>query len=530
MTCDLRTEPVIRVLRHRSDHNATDHDVADRVVVDDSEIVESLVGFRDVLLHAHEIIDLAVPIPAAAAYLLRVLYTLSARVTGLDQAVNQREFEQLRATLAKAGRFDSDAIQDYLDADNQAGRWELFDSAWPWLQDPRLVDQAERKNINAVVATRPGQNSPIWWQHTWDERAPALDPEQALYWLLAQHGYGSGGAGGVRRINGTGDQYMSAGPLRGTISFYPLGRTLFETLLAGIPAPATAINTGEDLAPWEAHELPDPLSQPPGPTWPAGLLLGQSRHAILFISDSAGRCAEHCYFTWAYKKRHAPLADPYTIQVRNALGEMKPRMADANRAIWRDVDALLMDTEGHHRPPVVGNVITLPLGWQDALRFRVHGWDQDRKATDRMMFTATTPPLLPWMVENDPAAAECAGVLHRAAEDMAEALRSALRSAYRSLGTGSPGKSHGKDVPWIPVASRYYWPRAEYLFWRLLGQRTPDNSHREFLAIAQDAVDAATKPTAHHLPVAREVARAHTALRRYASRANTTPNRTDDGQ
>lgn len=309
MTCDLRDEPVIRVLRHRVGHDAPQHAPA-APVVDHDGVVEDMVGFRDVLLHAHEIIDLAVPIPAAAAYLLLVLYTLTARVTGLDQATHQREFEQRRTTVARAGRLDPDALRAYLDADNQAGRWELFDQAWPWLQDPRLVEQAERKNINAIVATRPGQHSPIWWQHTWDERAPALEAEGALYWLLAQHGYGSGGTGGVRRINGTGDQHMSAGPLRGTISFYPLGCNLFQTLVAGIPAPATATGTGTDLAPWETTELPDPLSQPPIATWPAGLLLGQSRHAILLVPDSAGRCAEHCYFTWAYKKRHPPYADP----------------------------------------------------------------------------------------------------------------------------------------------------------------------------------------------------------------------------
>jgi CRISPR system Cascade subunit CasA len=251
MTCDLRDEPVIRVLRHRAGLDTAERTTPVCDTSADGEAVEDVVGFRDVLLHAHQIAELAVPIPAAAAYLLRVLYTLAARVTGLDQAGNQRDFEQLRTMAAKAGRFDPDAVGNYLDSDNQAGRWELFDPTWPWLQDPRLVEQAERKNINAVVATRPGQNSPIWWQHTWDERAPALDPEEALYWLLAQHGYGSGGAGGVRRVEGTGDQYMSAGPLRGTISFYPLGRTLFETLLAGIPAPATATGAGKDVAPWQ---------------------------------------------------------------------------------------------------------------------------------------------------------------------------------------------------------------------------------------------------------------------------------------
>lgn len=190
-----------------------------------------------------------------------------------------------------------------------------------------------------------------------------------------------------------------------------------------------------------------------------------------------------------------------------------------------------MDTDDHHRPAVVRDVTTLPLDWQDTLRFRALGWDQDRQSTDRMMFTATTPPLLPWMAENDPVVAECAGALHQAAEDMAKELRKALGTAYRSLGTGSPGRSQKrKEVPWVPVATRFYWPRAERLFWRMLDQRTLNHPHRDFLAIALAAVDAATKATAHHLPVAREVARARATLWRYASQAHSTPNRTDDDQ
>lgn len=516
MTCDLRTEPLISV-QARSEVDGVDGNVI-------------LVGLRELLLHAHDYTDLAITIPPAAAGMLRVLYTLAARVTGIDQARTRAEFEQMRAQAAARGRFDETAVDGYLYRADLDNRWDLFDGKWPWLQDPHLAAQAELKPVNVLDPTRPGSNSPIWWQHTWDHHAPALPTGVALCWLLAHHWYGSGGTGGVRHVGKVRTHYMSAGPLRGTVSFSPLGRTLFETLIAGIPSPATATGTGVDAAPWEITERPDPLSQPPEATWPAGLLAGQSRHAVLLVPDATGNRVEGCYFTWGYKERHLPIADPYTIQDRRNDEAWHPRPADATRAVWRDVDALLADHAAHRRPPVLTDMLTLPDKWQPHLRVRVHGWDQDRKATDRMMFTATTPTLLRWMNENDPEAADAITRLHTAAEDIADVLRSALRTAYRSLGTGSPGRSKNKDVPWLAPAEAIYWPNAETLFWWSLHQRSFDQPYRAFLRIALDAVEAATRHIAHHPPVARELAKATRYLRNFAEKKNPRLKETADAQ
>lgn len=508
MPFDLRVEPSIPVFSSAEAGHGPD--------------TVEWVGLRQLLLRAHRYTDLAVMSPPAAAGMLRVLLTIAARITGLDKTTSRSEFEERRFDVAESGKFSVGSIDDYLYRNDLDERWHLFDPVWPWLQDPRLVEEAELKSVNVLDPSRPADNTPIWWQHTSNAHAPDIEAKYALQCLLAHHWYGSGGTGGTRRVGGVGDQHMSAGPLRGTVSFYPLGRTLFETLIAGIPAPGTAPGTGDDLAPWEVGERHDPLGQPPEATWPGGLLTGQSRHAILMVPTDDETSVQGCYLTWSYKHRHLPITDPYTIQDR-ANDVWRPRPARAARAVWRDLDALLADRDGQRRPAVLAATSTLPVEWQAALRVRVHGWDQDRQSRDRLVFTSTTPELLRWSYENDPDAADGAAELHAAAEDVHDVLCIALRRAYKNLGTGSSSARKPDDIPWIAPAQTHYWPEAEALFWRLLQERQFDLAYRAFLAPALQAVESATRHLGHHPAVAREAAGVVTALHRYVATKNPPP-------
>lgn len=496
----------------------------------DRDGTPAMLGLRELLVRAHELADLAITVPPAAAGMLRVLYTITARITGLDQQRTHERFTRLRTTiLTEHHRLREADVDAYLD--KYAHRWRLFDSAWPWMQDPRLVEQAEPKLVNALDITRPGDNSPIWWNHTHAGHAPPIAPDVALQWLLVHLYYGSGGAGGVRRIDGVGDQYMSAGPLRGTVSFYPLGDTLFETLIAGIPTPGTVdeANAGDDVAPWEADVRHDPLGHPPAPSWPAGLLTAQHRHGLLLIPDAESRAVDGCYLTWAWKKRHPPMRDPYAIMERRNDGSWAPRTASADRAVWRDVDALLVENEDYERPAVLLGALSLPDELQDRLRVRAIGFDQDRKATNSAWYTATTPQVIRYMQEHDMARALGARAMHTAAEEIAGVMSSALRNAYRALGTGTPGKPT-RDATWLAPAETHYWPRAGELFMQALTAATFDEPHRAYALIAIDAVRAATDHEAHLPAVAREVAAAETYLRNFAAKKDPRPAKeTTDG-
>lgn len=482
MTYDLRTEPAFPVTRH--DGSTT------------------RLGLRDLLTDAHMLRHLDVAIPPAESGMLRILYTITARVTGLDSYHDSDDWAQRRRDVLARGRLDPAAVDTYL----AKHCWDLFDPQRPWMQDPRLAVQAERKTSNVLDMTRPPDNSAIWWRHTHVDHAPPIPPHEALQWLVVHHYYGSGGTGGRRAVN-SGDktlssQHMSSGPLRAAVVFYPLGRSLFETLLAGIPAP-THTSDG-DAAPWEA-ELHDPLTAPPAPTWPAGILTGQSRHALLLTSS--GNEVDGCYLTWGWKERHTPIRDPYCIHdIDPKDPEPKPRRADASRAAWRDLDGLLADRPTHTRPAVLADSLTLPDDVQDHIRVRAIGWHQDRQASNTAWYVSETPPLLRYMDEHDPDRAALAETLTTTADKVHMVLRKALRTAWQAADLGDP-----KHCSWLATADDLYWPAAERAFWRHLDSNTSPG--REFVRAAVNAIDTATTPHATQLAIARETARAIRTVR-----------------
>ncbi|MEV0681704.1 type I-E CRISPR-associated protein Cse1/CasA [Actinosynnema sp. NPDC050436] len=510
--CDLRTDAVLRV------------EFADGS--------DGKVGLRELLLRAHEITDLALTMPPAFAGALRVLYVIAARVTGLDKIVDAGgdpgdEWQQRRNEALRRGRFVGAEVDKYLET--HSSRWNLFCARWPWWQDPRLGEQAELKSSNTFDIRRPDDNKPIWWRHTHKGHAPDLSVTDALELLLIHHYYGSGGTGGTRTVGQTRSQHMSAGPLRSTVTFYPLGANLFETLIAGIPSPAFGADlTGEDLAPWETTDLHDPLGVPPEPTWPARLLVGQSRHALLLTPDPTGEAVVGCHLTWGWKHKHPPLRDPYSIEERNSQGEWKPRRASADRALWREVDALLADRETTQRPAVLSSALSLPDDMLDRLRIRAVGFDQDRKATNNAWSTSVTPPIIRYLDEFDPARANGAEALTTAAKEVATAMINELRKAYRALGNGSSAKSD-KEAPWVQPAQRWFWPRAEDLFWRSLAEADFAEPHRAFQRIALGAITEATRPVADSPAVAREVTKAKRALTKFVASKNPRPRKEKPG-
>jgi CRISPR system Cascade subunit CasA len=92
-----------------------------------------------------------------------------------------------------------------------------------------------------------------------------------------------------------------AGPLRRTVSFHPVGATVFESLVTGIP-PAHHHDTGGlDQAPWEADNLPDPTHAAPRPSGVGGVLTGRFQHAVLLQSSADGQHVSDAWITWAWR-------------------------------------------------------------------------------------------------------------------------------------------------------------------------------------------------------------------------------------
>ena len=490
------------------------------------------VGLRDLFLRAHEIGDLELPVPPAASGLLRILGAITARIapkegtgTRLDDADLAEDIVgwlDQRDRVLSQGRFDPAAVRAYFDGERFAGRFDLFDAERPFLQDPRLLKEcvdakgaANPSGVNKLVLGRPtGVNGAVLFGHFTDTDPVPVPADEAAWHLIAQLFYGPSGQCTPRRIASAKQGNGDAGPLRKTVSFHPWAGDLFTSLVLAVPAPDDSSDAGElDTCPWE-EDLPDPLGPPAPLTWPGGLLTGRARHAVLLVPDADSTRVVDAYVTWSTHEPAQLARDPHLVFDLRRDGTAAAREADGARALWRDVDALLLKqgTDGTVRPRALDD---LPTGLRGRLRVRAYGFDQDGQQRDSGWFEATTPAVLQWQEEADPRMARHLARCHPAAEKVGDRLDYAARLAWKRA--TDPGNDPTAKVkldpkkpgPWAAQAGLRYWPGAERQFWQLADPALLDTEpDRPFLDAALAALDAAIGPaTRADIRVAR--ARSH---------------------
>lgn len=447
------------------------------------------IGVRDLLLRANEIADLDIPVPPAASGMWRVLYTIAARVTGLDLPDDLASWRTERRAVLKRRKFEQKDVENYLD---EIGDRFFLRGPRPFLQDPRLAEQCPTSSgLNKLIFPRPSGNNHAWWQHTSDERPAPIGPREALWWLLAQLYYGASGQCTPRTVDGQRFGNCYAGPLRTAISFHPLGRTLFESLVIGIPAPTSE---AEDRDAWWETELPDPVSAGSTATGRAvrgtgSLLTGRFSHAALLVWAEHAPLVTDAYLTWG---RRSPVeaVDPYVIRNTSQQGSTYDRPASAERALWRDLDALLIDgtDEGTKQPAVFTHLGSLTSEQRAGLRVRAYGFDQDGQVNNRQYFTAVTPPSFRHL---EPEAAKRLRDSRLAAEITARRLAVAAKTAWfeSASNLGAP-PDRTRTGPWSPRALAVYWPQAEKTFWSMIDDPgAAADPYRAFVVLAVSALE-----------------------------------------
>lgn len=460
-----------------------------------------MVGLADLYLRAHEFDDLVVPVPPAASGLWRILYAIAARITSLDERVS---WSGRQGEVLERQRFDPERISVYFDRFRT--RFDLFDTDWPWLQDPRLASQCSKSSgVNKLVFDRPAGNTQVWFGHYSDVDPVPVPAAEAAWYLVAQLYFGASGRCTSREVGGQRLANSNAGPLRSAMSYHPLGRNLFESLVLGLPAEHTA-NEQPDLCPWERPELLDPFAPPPPLTWPGGLLTGRFQHAVLLVPDTDGQFVTDAYVTWGRRTPPVQARDPYVIRKRSKQGNWYQLPADGARALWRDVPALLCDVNDEsYRPEIL--LSAQEFDYDGEQRVRAFGFHQDGQAKDRQWFTSVTPPILRWMWERDPDAAMESVTIVKAAEEVGGFLEYVMRLAWQESTNVAE-----RTGPWAARVKTYYWPRAEKLFWNHLHDRTWATAKKRFLQLGHGAIDWATEGDAHLPRFAAAINMAHRRL------------------
>ncbi|MGK5551227.1 type I-E CRISPR-associated protein Cse1/CasA [Actinomadura kijaniata] len=488
-------------------------------------------GLRELFAEAHQITDVEVGPPPAAAGLWRVLTVMAARITGLDhQQDGIDEWQDARDAVLEAGRFplkstasSRNSIESYFFNDFP-DRFGLFHPERPWLQDPRLMEQCTRNTgLNKLVMSRPAGNNQPWFDHHHNGLAEPLETPEAILHLIAQLYYGPSGQCTPRTVDGQTNTNTAAGPLRRVISFHPVGANLFESLILNIPYLGRVRRNGEAF--WETSELTAPRGVPPKPEGVGGVLANRFRHAVLLIPTPDGNRIADVRITWALRDQFPPVEDPYLVYQNNKQGEPYARPASAARALWRDLDSLLLKDAGvehRRRPKVLDNLQILPKEQRERLRVRAFGFDQDGQTRNKQWFSATTPPALLDMLDDQPAAAGV-GRTREAAERVERHLRSALRAAWTAIndpsnGDGKPARKDIPEGPWPMTAAQRYWPAAEALFWKRVRDRDFDDPARSFISLALNVYDRVTDQAGARPRAKRAIERA----RGYIFQANNT--------
>jgi CRISPR system Cascade subunit CasA len=257
--------------------------------------------------------------------------------------------------------------------------------------------------------------------------------------------------------------------------------------------------------------LPDPLAPPPAPAGPLSALTEQYRHAVLLTPGAEGRSVVDAHVTWALRVNRPPFEDPYLLwdEARDML--KRPREASADRALWRDLDALVAETrhDGGRRPHVLSDLAgQLPLSAEDSLRVQSLGFDQDGQTRNRTYFTGCTPPLFHLLRSSEDEADKVLRLglweAREGAEKAAGRLEYALQTAWRAYtlpfekdrlgGTAKDRRKRGG--PWPARALAAYWPAAEAQFWQCLHAQDFAGSRQMFGRIALREYDAVTLPVA----------------------------------
>ncbi|MGW4221611.1 type I-E CRISPR-associated protein Cse1/CasA [Streptomyces bacillaris] len=498
-------------------------------VAPDTGQLPDRVGLRELLLRSHDIEALAVVDAPAHAALLRILYALTARVSGLTEQGARGDWDERRLKVLDAGQLPPDGIEEYF---REFGdRFFLFaPGGRPWMQDPRLAEQCDGANtagVNKLIVTRPSGNNHSWFRHDTDTAPEPPSAPEAFLSLLVWHYYGPAGRCSSREVNGVKSASATAGPLRTALSYHPEGTSLLETLLAGLVPPDDSVVGGEDLCPWEQDDLPDPDRPPRVSLGPRSRHTGRSQHALLLLPDEDSTHVWDAFITWAYRGERMPREDDYLIWQTSQQGNRYPRPADAGRALWRDLDALLLQ----HPPagsahPQQPRVFRSAVEVSEDLRVRALGFDQEGQAKDTQFIAASTPPVLGYAEDNDPRAVPAVGRLRQFGEMFGRRLDRAVKRAWAAY----VGDAKADGAAWAAEAGSRYWPRAEAEFWarfRLLdrtgeaadGGFDPAATRRAFLRLAEEAFDAVTAPVTGTVRGAKAVSQARLDLYRSGTKS-----------
>lgn len=309
------------------------------------------VGLREALVNAHAFERIEAASPLVEVALTRVLLAV------LHRAYMGPTSSEEQSRIFLQGSFDPEIVNNYLDRWYE--RFWLFHPSEPFWQIPDLPDDDPLPWTKLRAEYAVG-NNPTLFDHTFDDNPPAATYAEAARSLIAHQTFTTGGL--IRRF---GVQSGVGAPLAVSAAFLPLGDSLFQTL-----AQAFVVYEPEgDLPIWESEpvrvdevrgdEKKQPRKKQPlfGVTrvysWLSrGVRLLPENGSVRYIAYGPGVHPVTAHF----------FRDPLVAYSKNSKsGELAPVRLRADKAFWRDFEALFPEADAGLSPQVLESARYLRL-------------------------------------------------------------------------------------------------------------------------------------------------------------------------
>ncbi len=425
-------------------------------------------SLREVLLKAHEILELRDSSPLVTIALHRLLLAILHRNFGPTSPEQWRQ-------LWEASRFPDAPLKAYFERWHD--KFDLFDQTQPFFQDPNFRSK-EPNGINQLVRELCRGNNATLFDHTSEDPPPLLSPPEVTRALIAEQAFAVGG--GKSELG-----YTTSAPLIGGVAVLVRGDNLFETLMLNLVHYdyGHPIRGGIHDAPaWERDSRAVDGTQ--SPDGYLDYLTWQSR-SIHLHPEPDGRVRFMSYGQGRKLDSQATIYDPMVAYRRDKeKGDLAIRLSET-KALWRDSAALFQfaETDAFRGPA--------NLRWLRELQ-EAEKIPQDRTFTLAAIGLCTdkakvkfwrheTLPLRPeYLIDVDLVQSL------KDAIELAEEVGASVRGAAATVASLllAPGeRSPDKKQLWATVdsigADALYWSRLELPFGKFLIRLPGDSTHQK---------------------------------------------------
>ncbi|AJY71729.1 type I-E CRISPR-associated protein Cse1/CasA [Geobacter sulfurreducens] len=422
-------------------------------------------GFRDLLVRAHELREIECQNPLALAALLRVLLALVHRI--VDGPRKTRDWTDLYTS----GRFPEKQIAAYFR--DKTDRFDLFSETHPFYQTPglSLVDSVGKPSpvtVAGLMIERASGNNKTIFDHTTDEMPVALSPAEAAHALITAQMYSLGGIyKKTTNLFGYFFRWENAVMVDG-INIVLTGKTLFETLMLNLliygsnePIP----NNPEDCPVWERDDIGNAVGKRDEAMPPRGyldFLTCKCRHILLvpmIYEDNVVVQQAHV----APGELFLPVNNPGFLSKESKKGTQYHPQLDVNRLVWRDSLALFAFKDGvyDHRPKAFRQAAAMKQHIQLTSRYLCMAIAIANEDANPLAWRKETLSVPLALLESKEVVAILKAAMSRS-EEIAIILDSSVKNFMREA---LPKNS--KDVNDKANASgalRFYWDRLEHHF------------------------------------------------------------------